>query len=58
MEDGHPRGPGEPVVQPATFYPPKEEGEKGVVLGTCVFLLLADTSTLEVALTYEQEEDG
>jgi hypothetical protein len=31
-------------------------GEKGVVLGICVFLLLADTPTFEVALTYEQEE--
>ena len=39
-------------------YPPEEEGEKGVVLGICVFRLLADTSTLEPALTYEREEDG
>jgi hypothetical protein len=45
-------------VQPATFYPPKVEGEKGVVLGICVFLLLPDAPTFEVALTYEQEEDG
>ena len=37
-------------------YPPKEEGEKGVVLGTCVFRLLADTSTLEAALTLERED--
>ena len=37
-------------------YPPKEDGEKGVVLGTCLFLLLADTPTLEVALTYERED--
>jgi hypothetical protein len=56
MEDGHSRGPGEPVVQPATFYPLKEEGEKGVVVGICVFLLLPDTPTFEAALTYEQED--
>jgi hypothetical protein len=43
-------------VQPATFYPLKEEGEKGVVVGICVFRLLADTSTLEPALTYERED--
>jgi hypothetical protein len=30
---------------------PKKMGEKGVVLGICVFRLLADTSTLEPALT-------
>ena len=43
-------------MQPATFYPLKEDGEKGVVLGICVFRLLADTSTLEPALTYERED--
>jgi hypothetical protein len=34
----------------------KKMGEKGVVLGICVFRLLADTSTLEPALTYERED--
>jgi hypothetical protein len=31
MEVGHSRGPGEPVVQPATVYLPKKMGEEGVV---------------------------
>ena len=35
---------------------PQEDGEKGVVVGACVFRLLADTSTLEAALTYERED--
>src|ERR687889_2822892 len=35
---------------------PKKIGEKGVVLGICVFRLLADTSALELALTYERED--
>ncbi len=56
MEVGHSRGPGEPVVQPATFYPQKKRGEKGVVLGICVFLLLPDRLTFEAAPTYEQED--
>ena len=56
MEDGHPRGPGEPVVQPATASIPQEDGEKGVVVGACVFRLLADRPTLEPALTYERED--
>ncbi len=43
-------------MQPATASIPQEEGEKGVVLGICVFRLLADTSTLEPALTYERED--
>jgi hypothetical protein len=43
-------------VRPATFYPPREEGEKEVVVGICSFRLLADTSTLEPALTYERED--
>jgi hypothetical protein len=28
------------------------------VIGACVFLLIPDRTTLEAALTYEQEEDG
>jgi hypothetical protein len=56
MEVGHLAGPGEPVVQPATVSIPHEEGEKGVVVGICVFGLLPDRPTLEPALTQEQEE--
>ena len=37
-------------------YSPKEEGEKGVVVGACVFLLIPDTFTLEAALTLERED--
>ncbi len=37
-------------------YSPKEEGEKGIVVGACVFLLIPDTFTLEPALTYERED--
>jgi hypothetical protein len=44
-------------VQPATASIPQEKmGEKGVVLGICVFRLIPDTSTLEPALTYERED--
>jgi hypothetical protein len=32
-EVGHLRGPGEPVVQPATFYPPRSWGRKGLWSG-------------------------
>ena len=35
---------------------PKKLGEKGVVVGVCVFPLLPDTPTFEPALTYEQED--
>ena len=34
----------------------QEEGEKGVVVGVCVFLLLPDRLTFEAAPTYEQED--
>jgi hypothetical protein len=33
-----------------------EEGEKGVVVGICVFRLLPDRPTFESTLTYEQED--
>src|SRR5918995_1846015 len=33
MEVGHSRGPGEPVVQPATFYSPRRGGRKGLWSG-------------------------
>jgi hypothetical protein len=36
--------------------PQKKMGEKGVVWSVCAIRLLADTSTLEPALTYEQED--
>ncbi len=35
---------------------PQEDGEKGVVVGICVFRLLPNTPTFEPALTYEQED--
>jgi hypothetical protein len=35
---------------------PKKLGEKGVVVGTCVFLLLPGSPTFESTLTYEQED--
>jgi hypothetical protein len=35
---------------------PKKRGEKGVVVGTCVFRLLPDTPNFEPTLTYEQED--
>jgi hypothetical protein len=35
---------------------PKKLGEKGVVVGTCVFRLLPDRTTFESTLTYEQED--
>jgi hypothetical protein len=56
MEVGHSRGPGEPVVQPATFYSPKKLGEKGVVVRVFAIRLLPDTPTFEPTLTYEQED--
>ncbi len=56
MEVGHLAGPGEPVVQPATVSIPHEEGEKGVVVGVCVLLLLPDRLTFEAAPTHEQED--
>src|SRR5215207_6294535 len=34
---------------------PKKMGEKGVVVGICIFRLLPNTPTVEPALTYEQE---
>ena len=55
-EVGHSRGPGEPVVRPATASIPQEEGEKGVVVGICVFGLLPDRPTFEPTLTLEQED--
>ena len=36
--------------------PQEVGGERGCVVGVCVFLLLADTPTFEAALTYEQED--
>ena len=57
MEVGHSRGPGEPVVRPATAsIPQKKRGEKGVVVGICVFGLLPDRPTFESTLTYEKED--
>jgi hypothetical protein len=35
---------------------PKKRGEKGVVVGICVFLLLPDRPTFEPTLTLEQED--
>ena len=55
MEVGHSRGPGEPVVQPATFYSPESLGRKGL-WSVCAIRLLPDTPTFEAALTYEQED--
>src|SRR5215211_8702640 len=46
-EVGHSTGPGEPVVQPATFYSPRGWGRKGL-WSVCVFRLLPDTLTFEV----------
>jgi hypothetical protein len=56
MEVGHSRGPGGASGATGYLLFPKKLGQKGVVVGVCVFRLLPDTLTFEAALTYEQED--